>query len=326
MRLCIYGAGSIGCYLAAHLAKVPGVELTLVARGETLAALQREGVVLETPEGTTRTPVAATGAPESLPVQDVVFITLKAHQVTAALPGIAPLLGPRTTVVPPTTGIPYWYFHGLPGPHEGRQVEALDPGGRQWAVLGPERALGCTFWVGTDSIGPGAVHQEGPAGFPIGEPDGSDSPRLRALHEVMTAAGLRAPMRPDIRAEIWAKMINSLAWNPIATLTRAPLGAIGEAPAVVGIARAMLAEAEAVAAALGTAMPSTSEQRIALTLAMKGHRMSMLQDLERGRALEFGVLQDSIRAMRELAGLETPTIDTVYALLELRARMAGLAP
>jgi 2-dehydropantoate 2-reductase len=325
MRFCIYGAGSIGCYLAAHLAQVPGLTLTMVARGETLAAIRRDGVVLETPAGELRAKVAATDAPESLPVQDVVLITLKGHQLTAALPGIRPLLGPETAVIPPTTGIPFWYFHGLPGPHQGRQVEALDPGGLQWAALGPERAIGCTFWVGTDTTGPGRVHQEGPAIFPIGEPDGTDSPRLRALHGVFAAAGLRAPMRADIRGEIWAKMINSLTWNPLATLTLAPLGAIGAAPDILGIARAMMAEAEAVAAALGATLPTTAEQRIATTIAMGRHRMSMLQDLERGRVLELATLRDSIRAMRELAGVATPMIDTLYALLELRAKMAGLA-
>jgi 2-dehydropantoate 2-reductase len=325
MRICIYGAGSIGCYLGAHLSQVPDVAVTMVARGATLAALKERGILLQGKEGDRVFPVAATGDPASLPPQDVVFITLKAHQVEESLPGIAALLGPETAVVPPTTGIPYWYFHGLAGPHQGRQLERLDPSGRQWATLGPERAIGCTYWVGTDTTGPAAVHQAGPAGFPIGEPDGSDSPRLRRLHQAMTAAGLRAPIRGNIRGEIWAKMINSLVWNPLATLTLAPLDAIARSPDVIDIARRCMEEAEAVATALGTTLPTTSQQRIDVTMSMTGHRMSMLQDLERGRQLEYGILRDSIVAMREIAGLGTPTIDAMLALVALRAEMAGVA-
>ncbi|MFC7542910.1 ketopantoate reductase family protein [Siccirubricoccus deserti] len=324
MRICIYGAGSIGCYLGAHLSQVPDVAVTMVARGATLAALRERGILLQGKQGDRVFPVAATSDPASLPPQDVVFITLKAHQVEESLPGIAALLGPETAVVPPTTGIPYWYFHGLAGPHQGRQLERLDPGGRQWATLRPERAIGCTYWVGTDTTGPAAVHQAGPAGFPIGEPDGS-SPRLRRLHEAMTAAGLRAPIRADIRGEIWAKMINSLVWNPLATLTLAPLDAIARSPDVIAIARRCMEEAEAVATALGATLPTTSQQRIDVTMSMTGHRMSMLQDLERGRQLEYGILRDSIVAMREIAGLGTPTIDAMLALVALRAEMAGVA-
>ncbi len=328
MRICIYGAGAIGCFLAAHLARAPGVELAVIARGATLASLREHGVRLETPAGVRQVPVIATDAPVRLPPQDVVFVTLKAHQLDeAALAGIAALLGPESAVVPPTTGIPYWYFHGLPGPHQGRRLELLDPGGRQWAMLGPERAIGCAYWVGVDSLGPGAVRQEGAgAGFPIGEPDGTRSPRLLRLQEAMTAAGLRAPIRDDIRGEIWTKMINSLVWNPIATLSHATLGQVAEVPAAVALARRMMAEAEAVATALGATLPAPAEKRIAWTLGAGGHRMSMLQDLERGRTLEYGVLRDSITQMRRIAGLETPTIDAVYALLELQARVAGVAP
>jgi 2-dehydropantoate 2-reductase len=326
MRICIYGAGTIGCFLGAHLARVPGVALTMVARGATLDALSTHGIRLETPEGSMQVPVEATDRPASLGAQDVVLITLKAHQLTGALEGVAPLLGPGTAVVPPTTGIPYWYFHGIPGPNAGRRLPLLDPGGRQWAVLGPERAIGCAFWVGTDTLGPGAVRQKGAATFPIGEPDGMRSERLLRLQEVMGKAGLNAPIRDDIRGEIWTKMINSLTWNPIAVLTNATLGEIGAAPDTVALARALMAEAEAVATGVGATLPVPAEQRIAWTLTLKEHRMSMLQDFGAGRALEYGVLRDSILEMRAIAGVETPRLDAVYALLDLKAKLAGVAP
>jgi 2-dehydropantoate 2-reductase len=203
----------------------------------------------------------------------------------------------------------------------------LDPGGEAWARLGPERAIGCAYWVGVDTTGPGAVREHGnAAGFPIGEPDGTRSPRLLALQAAMKGAGLRAPIRDDIRGEIWTKMINSLVWNPIAVLTGATLGEVAEAPEAVDLARRMMAEAEAVAGALGAVLPQPAETRIGWTLAARGHRMSMLQDLLRGRALEYGVLRDSIREMRAIAGLATPTIDAAYALLDLKAGLAGVRP
>lgn len=316
MRVTLYGAGAIGCYLAVHLADVPGIDLNVIARGETLAAIRRHGVRLIGAQGEKRARVRATDDPRSLPVQDVVFITLKAHQVEDALDGIAVLLGPETMIMPPTTGLPWWYFYT----RGETQLPRLDPHGRHWALLRPERVIGCTYWVGADSLAPGEVSATGDAGFPIGEPSCCSTARLQCLHELLTKAGLRAPIRSDIRAEIWAKMINSLVWNPLAVLTGATLGELGRKQEIIDLARDMIAEAEAVAAAVGATMATPAEKRIAWTLKAASHKMSMLQDFERGKPLEYPVLQDSIIAMREIAGLSTPVIDRIYALLALRAK------
>jgi 2-dehydropantoate 2-reductase len=319
MRVALYGAGAIGCYLAAHLADMPGIKLSIIARGATLSAIRQHGIRLFGHQGEKKVAVYATDDPASLPVQDAVFITLKAHQVETALDGIASLLGPETMVLPPTTGIPWWYFHT----RGERQVPRLDPSGRQWTVLRPERVIGCTYWVGADPLGPGEVHAASDAGFPIGEPSGLPTARLNCLHDLLTHAGLRAPIRADIRAEIWAKMINSAVWNPLAVLTGATLGELGSKPHIVALARAMMAEAEAVAKAVGTSMLTTAEKRIAWTLQATSHKMSMLQDFERGKPLEYPILHESIIAMRELTGLSTPMIDRIYALLSLRAPQPG---
>ena len=229
--------------------------------------------------------------------------------------------------MPPTTGIPYWYFHGLPGPHGDRQLERLDPGGTQWRTLGPQRALGCVYWVATEVVEPGVVHHDGKLlRFPIGEPDGSTSPRVRRLADAMNAAGLNASIVPDIRAWIWAKMISSLSWNPLAVLTGATLDRLTSEAGVLALVRRLMREAEQVAEALGVEhWPITTDERIAAARNAGAHRMSMLQDWERGRPLEIAVLTDSIAAMRELAGVPTPTIDEVYALLRLRASNASAA-
>jgi 2-dehydropantoate 2-reductase len=293
----------------------------VVARGEHLAAIRRNGLAIESPQGTLRARVAATDHPADLGEQDVVILALKSQQVTPALDSVKPLLGPRTAVLPPTTGIPYWYFHKLPGPHRSRQIERLDPQGRQWQALAPERVIGCVYWVASEVIAPGVIHHDGSLSrFPIGEPDGSNSERVMRLAAALKSAGLDAPVVPDIRAWIWAKMISSLCWNPVATLTLATLSEMNARPEIVAIVRRMMSEADALAQRLGVEqMPISIEQRIAAARNAGDHRMSMLQDLERARPLELDVLVDSIEAMREIAQSPTPTIDTVYALLRLRA-------
>lgn len=325
-KICVFGAGAIGGYLAVHLAQVAGVEVSVVARGEHLDAIRNQGLKLVSPKGELQARVQATDRPEELGPQDLVILALKSHQVRPALPGVQALLGPGTAVMPPTTGIPYWYFHGLKGPLENRQIERLDPQGLQWRAMAPARVLGCVYWVASEVTAPGVIHHDGSLSrFPVGEPDGSmTSPRLLAFAEAMKAAGLDAPVVPDIRAWIWAKMISSLSWNPVATLTLGTLTEMNARPEIMAIVRRMMAEADALAARLGVEkMPISIDERIAAARKAGDHKMSMLQDLERGRPLETDVLVDSIVAMRELAQAATPTIDDVYALLRLRARKLG---
>jgi 2-dehydropantoate 2-reductase len=328
MKVCVFGAGAIGGYLAIHLAQVDGVEVSVVARGAHLTAIRRDGLVLESPRGTLRARVQATDDPGELGPQDVVIVALKSHQVTPALDGINALLGPHTAVVPPTTGIPYWYFHGLHGPFLNRQIERLDPQGLQWQQMSPERVIGCVYWVASEVTAPGLIHHDGSLSrFPVGEPDGSTSERVTRLAGALASAGLDAPIVPDIRAWIWAKMISSLCWNPVATLTLATLSEMNKRPEIVAIVRAMMTEADALAAKLGVEKtPITIDQRIAAARNAGAHKMSMLQDLERGRPLELDVLVDSIDAMRELAQSPTPTIDSIYALLRLRAASQSARP
>jgi 2-dehydropantoate 2-reductase len=327
LRICIFGAGAIGGFIATHLAQLGGLEVSVVARGAQLAAIRAHGLRVVSPKGELRARLQATDRAPELGLQDIVFIALKQHQLTAALPDLASLIGSETMVLPPTTGIPYWYFHGLPGPHRDRQLGRLDPGGAQWRTLGPQRAIGCVYWVATEVVEPGVVRHDGKLlRFPIGEPDGQSSARLQRLAEAMNAAGLNAPIVPDIRAWIWAKMISSLSWNPLAVLTGATLDQLCADPAVVGLVRRLMREAEQVAEALGIGQwPITTDERIAAARDAGAHTMSMLQDWQHGRPLEVDVLIDSITAMRELAGVPTPTIDAIYGLLRLRASSAPAA-
>jgi len=324
MKVCIYGAGAIGGHIAGHLARTDA-DVSVIARGPHLEAMRRNGLRVVTPEADFTVKVRATDDPAELGPQDYVFITLKSHQVPGVVEAMQPLLGPETAVIPPTTGIPFWYFYEQDGPNRNRRLDALDPGGLQWDRIGPQRAIGCAFWAGAEVVEPGVIRQDGAgAGYPIGEPDGSHSDRIARLGKAMYDGGLKAPVRPDIRGDIWIKMINSLCWNQAAVLTGATNGEIAEAPAVVDTVRRMMTEAEKVATALGVKIPVPMEKRVAITLGATHHKMSMLQDLERGRPIEIDVLADSMRLMGEIAGVATPTIDAVVSLTKLKGRIAGV--
>jgi 2-dehydropantoate 2-reductase len=322
MKVCVYGAGAIGGFVATRLARVSGVQVSVVARGPHLEAIQARGLRVVSPDGEISARVAATDKPAELGPQDYVFVALKQHQLSNALDGIDQLMHETTTVLPPTTGIPFWYFHKLRGRYEDRQIDRLDPGGLQWRRIGPERVLGCVYWCSAEVTEPGVIRHDGRLfRFPLGEPDGSSSSRVLGFSEIMNASGLDAPIVPDIRAWIWTKMISSLSWNPVATLTLSTQAELNASPAIVDIVRRMMTEADGLAASLGIGkMPFSIDERIVAARSTGAHKMSMLQDLERGRPLETDVLLDSIEAMKELAGLPTPTIDCVYALLRLRSQ------
>ncbi len=324
MKVCIDGAGAIGGHIGGHLAR-GGADVSLIARGPHLEAIQRKGIRIVSADEDFTVPVHATDDAATLGPQDYVFITLKSHQVDAVLPALQPLLGPETSVIPPTTGIPWWYFYKLAGPHADRRLPELDPGGRQWSIIGPERVLGCAFWTAAEVLEPGVVHQDGMrASYPIGEPSGETSPRLAALVEAMTAGGLHAPIQKDIRGQIWIKMINSLCWNQAAFLTEAINGRFAEAPDAVDVVRRMMAEMEAIAASLGAEMPVPVEKRIKMTVRATDHTMSMLQDLQRGRPIEIDILADSVAAMSRIAGVPAPTVDTLTALTKLKGQIRGV--
>lgn len=321
MKVCIYGAGAIGGHIGGHLAR-GGADVSLIARGPHLEAMQRNGLRIVTADDDFTVPVRATDDPATLGPQDYVFITLKSHQVDGVLDKIPPLLGPETAVIPPTTGIPWWYFYKLAGPHADLRLPELDPGDRQWSAIGPERVIGCAFWTGAEVSEPGVVHQDGKRGaYPIGEPSSETSPRLAALVEAMKAGGLHAPIQKDIRGQIWIKMINSLCWNQAAFLSEAINGRFADAPDAVEIVRRMMTEMEDIATSLGAEMPVPAEKRIEMTVRAADHTMSMLQDLQRGRPIEIDVLADSVAAMSRISGISAPTVDALTALTKLKGRV-----
>ncbi len=323
MKICIFGAGAIGGYMGAKLAQA-GADVSLVARGPHLAAIQAHGLTLIEDGVSTTVPVTASSDPAALGPQDYVIITLKAHSVPAVVPAMQPLFGPDTTVVMGVNGVPWWYFHKLGGPLDDTRLATVDPGGAQWNGIGPDRVLGCVVYPAAEVAEPGVIaHVEGNR-FSLGEPDGSKSDRATRLSDALQAAGLKAPVRPRIRDEIWVKLWGNLSFNPISALTHATLDVLCTDPGTRATARAMMVEAQEIAEKLGVKFPIDVDRRIDGGAAVGAHRTSMLQDLLAGRPMEIDALVGAVAELGRLTGTPTPTIDTVLSLVTLRARVAGL--
>ncbi|PWJ19328.1 2-dehydropantoate 2-reductase [Jannaschia seohaensis] len=323
MKICIFGAGAIGGYMGAKLAQA-GAEVSLVARGPHLAAMRENGLRLIEDGKEISVPVTATDDPAELGPQDYVVVTLKAHSVPPVVDKMQPLIGPDTTIVSGVNGVPWWYFHKIGGPLEGTRLESVDPGNAQWDGFGPDRVLGCVVYPAAEVIEPGVVkHIEGNR-FSLGEPDGSKSERALALSKALTAAGLKAPVRPKLRDEIWVKLWGNLSFNPISALTHATLDVLCTDPGTRAVARAMMVEAQTVAEKLGVKFPIDVDRRIKGGAQVGAHRTSMLQDLDQGRPMEIDALVGSVQELGRVTETPTPTIDTVLALVQLRAKVAGL--
>lgn len=326
MKICIFGAGAIGGLVGAKLAAKGEAEVSLVARGPHLAAMRSQGLTLKEAGGEINVRVAATDRPAELDIQDYVFLALKAHSVPGVLDSLKPLLGPDTAVVTAQNGLPWWYFYRQGGPHEGRRIEAVDPGGRIWQEIGPERAIGCVVHPAAEIEAPGVIrHVEGDR-FPVGEASGEKSERVRALSRAFVAAGLRSPVRPQIRTEIWTKLWGNLSFNPISALTGGTLAEIVADEGTRALARRMMLEAQTIAEKLEVRFAVDVDRRIAGAAEVGAHKTSMLQDLQLGRPLEINALVTAVQELGRLVEEPTPAIDAVLALVKQRARLAGCYP
>jgi 2-dehydropantoate 2-reductase len=324
MKICIFGAGAIGGYMAAKLAQA-GADVSIVARGPHLAAVQAKGLtLLEEGADPVTVQVRSSAQPADLGPQDYVIVTLKAHSVPPVVGAMQPLIGPETTIVSGVNGVPWWYFHKIGGPLEGTRLNSVDPGNVQWDGFGPDRVLGCVVYPAAEVSEPGTIrHIEGNR-FSLGEPDGSKSERATALSQALQAAGLKAPVRPRLRDEIWVKLWGNLSFNPISALTHATLDVLCTDPGTRDVARRMMVEAQVIAEKLGVTFPIDVERRIDGGAAVGAHRTSMLQDLDANRPMEIDALVGSVQELGRITGTPTPTIDSVFALVALRGRVAGL--
>ena len=324
-KICIFGAGAIGGYMAHALIKA-GADVSLIARGPHLEGLRDNGLTL-IKEGVAETlPVRATDTPEELGRQDYVISALKAHSVAPVIDRFKPLLADHTALVPAVNGIPWWYFYkaGSDSAMENRWLETSDPGGVQWAAFGPERAIGCVVYPACEISEPGQITLKSGDRFTLGEPDGQRSERVMKLSELMRAGGLRAPVKPRLRDEIWIKLWGNCSFNPVSALTGASLDLIGNDPASRAVIRDAMIECRKVGLAVGARFNVDIERRIQGGADIIGHKPSTRHDVELGRPMELDALTSTVLELARRLEIETPTLNAISALVRLQGSVLGL--
>lgn len=324
MKFCIYGAGAIGGYLAVELA-LSGQDVCVIARGEHLDAIKKNGLKLLIGGQERRAYIPASDNPADFGPQDYVICALKAHQSHECAAAFAPLLGPETAMVTAMNGIPWWYFYKEGGQFDGHKLECVDPGGLQWDLIGPERAIGCVVDPACEVVAPGVIAHHKFNRFILGEPDGSRSERTLKLAKALTAANFDAPVRDVIRWNVWLKLWGNVCFNPISALTHATLDRITTEPGLRALCKMMMYEAKAVSEALNVHIGEEMiDRRLLVASKVIGHKMSMLQDLERHRSMEIDALVTAVQELGNLTDVPTPIIDTVLTLVQEQGRQAGL--
>ncbi|MEV5965756.1 2-dehydropantoate 2-reductase [Kribbella sp. NPDC051952] len=325
MKVAVLGAGAIGAYVGAALHR-GGTEVHLIARGAQLDAIRTNGVRVLSPRGDFDARTPATDDPAEVGPVDYVFLGLKANSYASAGPLIEPLLHDRTVVVAAQNGIPWWYFHGLKGPYEGRRIESVDPGGSVTQVLDLDRAVGCVVYCSTELEGPGVVrHLEGTR-FSIGEPGGGVTARCTAFSDAMIAGGLKCPVETDIRNDIWIKLLGNAAFNPISALARATMVEIATHQGTRAMVRLMMEESLQIAAAVGSHPEISVDKRINGAERVGEHKTSMLQDLEKDKPLELDVILAAVVELADLTGTKAPTLRAVHAVADLLSTKIGAPP
>ncbi|MHA6619512.1 2-dehydropantoate 2-reductase [Pseudonocardia sp. DLS-67] len=324
MKVAVLGAGAIGAYVGASLCRA-GADVHLVARGPHLAALREHGVQVRSPRGDFAAHPNATDDPAAIGPVDHVFLGFKANAYAAAGPMVAPLLNERTTIIAAQNGIPWWYFHRLQGPFEGHRIESVDPGGAVTGALPLERAVGCVVYAATEIEAPGVVrHLEGTR-FSIGEPDMTVSARCKEFADAMVAGGLKCPVEPDLRSDIWIKLMGNIAFNPLSALTRATMAGICRHEGTRALVAQMMEETLEVANRLGSHPEISVEKRLAGAERTGEHKTSTLQDLERGRPMELDVLLTAVVELADLTGADVPTLRAITAVADLLNQQVAAA-
>ncbi len=323
MRVCVYGAGAIGGHLAVRLAR-GGAEVSVLARGPHLAAIQRDGLTVHASDGHHNVRVQASDDAKALGPQDAVIVTVKAPALPAVAAGIGPLLKADTSVAFVMNGIPWFYFHGIGGKLEGHRLPKIDPDDALWRKVGPERALAGVVYAASAVIAPGVVEVENAdPRVVLGEPDDRESQRVQAIASHINAGGMTAIVSTKIRDEIWNKLLGNLGNGPLAVLTQVSIKTLYQEPTCVEAARRVMEEAEAVANALGAHPSGNHAKRIEHGRNLD-HKPSILQDLELGRPMEIDGIFDAPLELARAAGVATPTLDLLVAMAKVRARAAGL--
>jgi len=312
VKIVIAGAGAIGGYIGARLAKA-GADVVLFARGPHLRAMEENGLRVVSPDGDFEVRPAVTGDLATIGPADVVFLGVKAHGLTQLAPGLRQLYKPDTVVVSTQNGIPWWYFQGLGGELDGLRLEHVDPGGAIAAAIEPERVIGSLAYFATDVAEPGVIHHTEGNKMSLGEPNGTRTERSKAIAEALIAAGLRCPVSTRFRHEIWVKLLGNVAFNPISALTGGTLEQLVRHAGTAALVRDIMAETEAVAGKLGIELSISIDQRMAGAEKVGAHKTSMLQDYEAGRPMELDAVVGAVIELGHRLGVPTPATRAMYA-------------
>ena len=330
MKVCIVGAGAIGGVFGGWLGRsLPPAELALsvLARGETLTALQRDGLHLESADGAkAAVRVRAESDAQRLGPQDLVVLAVKAPSLASVAALAAPLLAPHTQVLVAMNGVPWWFFDHLPGECQGLRLASVDPGDAVRAAIPTRHVIGCVVHLSSTVPAPGRIRHGMGNGLIIGEPAGGDSERLASLAALLTRAGFAVTVSPLIQRDIWFKLWGNMTVNPISALTGATADRILDDPLTRAVCSAVMLEAQAIGARFGCAIDQTPEQRHAVTRKLGAFKTSMLQDLEAGRPLELDALVGAVREIGQHLAIPTPHIDSLLGLTRLMGRSRGLYP
>jgi 2-dehydropantoate 2-reductase len=316
VRIAIAGAGAIGGYIGARLAKA-GADVVLFARGPHLRAMQETGLRVVSPDGDFDVKPEAVGELSAIGHADVVILGVKAHGIASLAPQLRPLFGPDTMVVSTQNGIPWWYFQNHPGDLGGLHLESVDPGGAIAKSIEPARVIGSLAYFATDIAEPGVIHHTEGNRLTLGEPSGARTDRLKALADVLIASGFRVPVTTRLRQEIWVKLLGNVAFNPISALTGGTLEELALHPEVSRAVREIMTEATAVAAKVNVEIPISIEQRMAGAAKVGAHKTSMLQDYEAGRPLELDAIVGAVVELGDRLGVPVPATRTVYGCAKM---------
>ena len=323
MKICIFGGGSIGGLLAVNLEKI-GINVSVIARGQHLEVMKKNGLTLINSLGEeTSFIVNCTDDPNSLGIQDYLFITIKSPALLPSLENLKPLVGKNTTIITCMNGIPHWYFHKLDNKYANYKIKCLDADLLIDSILPPDNIVGSVVYPACEIVKPGTIKHIAGNRFSLGEPDGSESDRLKFISEILRKSGFRAPIQKNIRDEIWLKLIGNLSFNPISALTGATLEQICNDQGTEAIVKEMMIEAKTIAEKLGAKINMSIEKRIDGARKVGAHKTSMLQDIEAGKPIEIDSIIVAVRELGELTNSPTPNINTILNLTIQKAKLIG---
>jgi 2-dehydropantoate 2-reductase len=325
MRITVYGAGSIGGWMAVGLASA-GHDVSVIARGETLHAIRAQGLLLSDQNGTHMANVTAAERARDLGVQDLVIVAVKGPAMPSVAEGIGPLLSEHTMILSAMNGVPWWFCAGLEGPLKDRRLSSVDSHGALWSAIAPAQTLGCVVYASASMRAPGHVYLHGGKRLVIGEASGKASGRAAALVDAFANAGFDAQASPRIQRDVWYKLWGNMTMNPMSAITGATTDRLISDPLARAFATRIMLEAKEIATRMEIGIEQHPDERHASTLKLGAMRTSMLQDVETNRAVELDALMGAVRELGQLTGVQTPYTDALFGLARVHAANRGLYP